>query len=356
LIKSLVKTPGRSDEWSNSKLRRWENAFDSKTIFVNKGKKNIHSIQILASLALLGPSTTREISKFVITQSENYPHQKIRDIDSRIVEQMFLRLIDGRQSKKTGKRKSLEKYPGLESNYYVRKVGKREERDSNLYTLTLSGFFFALGFDFNEENFKKFLNNAANHHIFFGYVKKISETTSIPFVKKIFLDPVREIIEKNRITLDENISFYFSNIAESIGRKLDVVKGSDFEPIDDDEDVERLHRIKEIEKWTYYDDRATSDWYDAMIDIFYPNENEREFFVEYAHDGIEKNMLYKIMQKIHLVYFGYGGNSIPRRTQNIPVSSKWKEKVRWHPKYKNPRDYDKKHKIMIRYDADYIRA
>ena len=67
-------------------------------------------------------------------------------------------------------------------------------------------------------------------------------------------------------------------------------------------------------------------------------------------------MLYKIMQKIHLVYFGYGGNFIPRKTQNIPHSNKWKEIAKYYPEYKSPRDYDKKRKIMIRYDADHIPA
>ncbi len=348
-----VKTSSGSNEWSVSKLRRWKNLFNSKTIFVNKGKKNVHSLQILASLAILGHSTTREMAKFVIMQSKDYPYHKPRDRDSRGIENMFLRLIDGRQSKRTGKKKYLEKYPGLESNHYVRKVGKTK-RKSNLYTLTLNGFLFALGFEFTEDDFKKMLDNAAKHHIFFAYVKKISDATSISFVKKIFLDPIKEIIIKNRISLDENIPFYFSNIAESIGRTLDAVKGSDFDSIDDDEDLERMQYISKIRKWTFYDDRATSDWYYAMMDVFYSNKKDYKFFAKYSYDAMEKNMLYKIMEKIHLVFFADGGSYIPRRTQRIPQSRRWKEIKMYNPEYKNPRDYDKKHKIMIRYDADRI--
>lgn len=269
-----------------------------------------------------------------------------------------MRLIEGRQKKKTGRKKSLEKYPGLESNNYVRKVGIRKNEKGkkvNLYSLTFTGFLFSLGFDFQNKDFERFLLNASKHHLFFAYIQRISNSSSISFVKRIFLNPIFEMIRDGKIRLDGDISFYFSNIAEGIGRSLDKSLYV-FESVDDEEDEENLQFVRQIEKFTFYDDRPTHDWSYAMIDIFYSNDEDREFFEAYAHKGMEKNLLYKVMQKVHLVYFGYGGNFIPRRTQKIPSSKRWKKKQKLNPQYKSPRDYDSKRKIMIRYDADHIPA
>jgi len=346
----------KNTEWDISKAKNWENSFPSKTIFINKGKKTKHSLQIIASLALLGPNTTRELAKFTIKQSKNYPYSKPRNQDSRVLEQTFSRLIKGQQKRKTGKKKSSEKYPSLESNMYVRKIGEKineKGKKVNLYSLTFTGFLFSLGFNFKNDDFKKLLHNASRHHLFFAYVQKIADCTSIHFIKKIFLNPISEIIEEDKIRLDEEISFYFSYMAESIGRSLGKSLYV-FDSIDDDEDMEKLQFVKHIQKLTFYDDRPTSDWPHAMVDIFYPNNDDLDFFLEHAHLAMEENLLYKIMQKVHLVYFGYGGNYIPRRTQKIPSSKRWKRFQKYYPEYKNPRERDKKEKIMIRYDADYI--
>ena len=126
------------------------------------------------------------------------------------------------------------------------------------------------------------------------------------------------------------------------------------EDFDDPERDKKEQYVREIKRWTFYDDRPTHDWPYAMKDIFFPNVDDREFFEEYAHESMEENLLYKVMQKIHLVYFGYGGNYIPRQTQKIPYSKGWKEYKKYHPEYKGPRDHDNKRKIKIRYDADFI--
>lgn len=110
-----------------------------------------------------------------------------------------------------------------------------------------------------------------------------------------------------------------------------------------------------IEKWTFYDDRPTHDWPNSMLDIFYPDMVDREFFEDHAQMDMEIKLLYKVMEKVHLMYFGYDGNPIPRITQKIPYSSRWKETARYNLEYKSPRDYDKKRGIMQRYDSDYFR-
>jgi hypothetical protein len=329
----------------------WKNSFNSKVIFVNKGKKNKHSLQILAALALNGPSTTREIAKFVIKQSNDYPYWNPRNQHSRVLEQMFLRLIEGRQRKTTGKKKSLEMYPSLESNHYVRKVRKEKKSDSNQYMLTLKGFLFALGFNFEGKDMEDFLHNARRNHLFFAYIENIAKESSYNFAKKIFLDSLYEIIKNEIVSIDKDISFYFSIFAEGIGQQLNKQVEEMLKSIGKDR-VQKIQNSTVIENWTYYDDRPTSDWHDSMLDIFYPDNVDSDFFEDHAQMGMEINLLYKIMQKVHLVFFGYGGRNIPRRTQNIPYSSKWKEYQKFNPQYKNPRDYDKKRKISMRYDAD----
>ena len=346
----------RIDDRIISNLKEWENSFPAKTIFVNRGKKTKHSLQILASLALLGSSTTRDIAKFIIESTPQYQYSKPRDRDSRKLEKMIREIITGRLRKKTGRKRSQEKYPGLESNHFVRTIEtKKNEKNMyvNYYSLDFLGFLFVIGFNFKGKELERFLINAGKYHLFFAYIQKIGENTSYSFVKKIFLKPIYKMISDELITVDTNIDFYLSNIIEGIGKALRQF-GEGLEYNDEDDNAEKIKFVKGIKKYTFYDERATSDWPYAMLDIFFPDEDIQEEFIEHAHWGMEINLLYRVMQRVHFVYFGHEGNNIPRQTQRIPTSKRWKDYKKYHQKYKSPRDYDNKRKIRIRYDADFI--
>lgn len=349
------------EAWSSKDIVTWENSFPPNIVFVNKGKHNDYVLRIIASLALIDPpNTTRDLAKFLLKKSKKYPYKPIRDKEARSVEKSVREHITGTKKIQSGKKKSEKTYPSLITNNFVRIIGKKinsKGNEVNFYSLTFTGFLFSLGFDFNDEELGEFLKNAARHHIFFAYVQKILHNTSIPFIKRIFIQPIFEIIQKKKVLLDEGIAFYFSNIVESIGKSLnnlgDEVKIDGFNWYDEF-DEKYLPYVEEIIKCTYYEDRPTSDWYNAMVDIFYTDEESREFYLMYSPKGLEKNFLFKLMQKIHLVYFGYGGNNVPRKTQRVPISSIWKKDKKYNPELTTPREYDKKRKIMIRYDADHI--
>ena len=334
----------------------WKNICKKENSVILQGKKSRHLIEIMAILALNGHSTTREMAKFVLEKLPNYEYRPPRNKESSILEKQYYRLLNGIEKKKTGGKKSNERYPWpLEKGYVSKTQIMKNEKNRHVqkYFLTLKGCFFALGFNFDKYETVKFLENAARNHLFFAYVLQIIKNTSYSFTKKIFLKPISDMIKDENIHLDKDISFYFSNIAEVIGRSL-IKFGSDLENFKDPEHDKKERYVKEIERWTFYDDRPTHDWPHVMTDIFYPDDDDYEFFEKYAHRGSELNLLYKVMQKIHLVYFGYEGNYIPRTTQRIPSSKSWKEYQKYHPEYKGPRDYDKKRKIKIRYDADFI--
>lgn len=71
----------QQDDSVLSILKVWTNSFPSKAIFVNRGKKSKHSLQLIVALALRGPNTTREIAKYVIEQSPKYQYQRPKDKD-----------------------------------------------------------------------------------------------------------------------------------------------------------------------------------------------------------------------------------------------------------------------------------
>lgn len=345
----------RPNEKMINNLKVWENHFPSKTIFVNKGKKSRHSLQLIAVLALNGPSTTRDMAKFVIKSSPKYTHSKLNNREISKVEQTFARLIEGRLEKITGRRKSRKFYPGLRKFDYVKIIEKGKNSKNNdaiKYSLSFRGFLFALGFNFKGKDLEKFLCNVRKNHLFFAYVENIAKDTTYNFARKIFLDPIYEIIKNEIMQIDKDPVFYFSIFAENIGRSLNNLSKDIIQNYNKKKGRELEQNAEIIKKWTYYDDRPTHDWHHSMLDVFYPNVKDWEFFDNHASVGMEVNLLYKIMQKVHLVYFGTGGGFIPRTTQKIPYSTRWKEHQKYNSEYKNPRDHDKKRKIMIRYDAD----
>lgn len=334
----------------------WSNSYNSKSVSILKGRGARHTVEIIAALSLLGPSTTREIAKFVLSNSPSYEYKPVHDKDASSLERRYYRRIYERSAKGPGKKKLPRKYPGLIKKGYVDKTKKNlntKNREVPDYYLTLKGCFFALGFHFNDMELTSFLDNAAKNHLYFAYISKVMHETSLFFVKMIFVHPLQRLIERGRIVLDEDFTFYFSNIVESHGRELiDIIKeiiqteqrGGKFRL-----DKNRYFvQIQKLLKCTFYDKSPTSNWFDAMEEYFYPQDEDRDFFIDYSDKGIESNLLYRTMEAIHFGYFRGLESNVPQRTQKIPVSKSFKEHRRYYPEYKSPRDYDRKKRIIIR--------
>ncbi|MCA2004139.1 MAG: hypothetical protein LDL06_05195, partial [Candidatus Nitrosotenuis sp.] len=159
------------------------------SIICAKGKGQKRAFELIASLAVQGPSTTSEVAAFVLNTNYYRYHSERQNT----LRDEYNRIIQDRFEKKTGRRKIGKTFPGLIKNNYVLKTGEKivvERSKTRLYFLTLKGCFFALGFQFNDDELKDFLRNASRNHLFFAYLDRIANDTSVDCVKKLFIAPI----------------------------------------------------------------------------------------------------------------------------------------------------------------------
>lgn len=215
------------DMLSSSDLKNklvWKSVFSSYVSIILQGKKVKNSIDIMAANSINGPCTTRELAKFVLLKTPGHS-KKISNKEARVKEQMFYKLLTGRFRKKTGRKKG-DRYSGLISKDYIKKVGTKindKGKNTNLYFLTLKGCFFVLGNNFSDDELRKFIQNAAKYHLFFSFLENLLQgQTSLTFVKQIFIKPVQDLGKKSILIFDGNIpfSFYFEIIAKTSGREI----------------------------------------------------------------------------------------------------------------------------------------
>lgn len=333
----------------------WENKYPRNNSIIRKGKKARYSSEIIAALALLGTTTTRQMSKLILGNLPHYEYKPVRDKEARELETNFNRRIEKKEKKTSGKRKLEGKYPGLLADGYVIKTDtiiSKKNQPAQTYFLSLKGCFFALGFNFNKNETLKFLENAAKNHLYFAYLKHVVNKTSYAFVKEIFIQPIQDMIEKGRINLEEDLTFYFSNFTEAHANAFSKIIERVLTYLDPNQDYYEHRMSKNIEtlkKCTFYDEKVTSDWKDLMIEFFYKKPEEQDFFEDYCDKGIEVNFLFRTMKAIHFGYFNGFGFGVPPRTKKIPFSKKWKEYKKFNPKYKSPRDFDKAKGITLRH-------
>jgi len=316
----------------------WENHYPEYTvpIFVRRKTKNVSDL--IASIALCGPCSIRDCAKFVRTKSKE---KKFTENNKEI---KFRGLIKG--TSKEGKN-----YDGLISQGYVIDTGKitsQQNRPIHRYVLTLKGCLLAIGYQFDDDELASFIKSAARNHLYFSYLKKISEETSISFVKEIFILPIQTMIKKGKITLDDDIMFYFSNLADAseyaLYTKLTNIQKEFFDPKKNNKitlsEFEKHTGNIEIEvlmKNTFYFQQPTEDWIDRIVNYFYNKDDDLEFYESYC-DGIhETRLLYEVMSRIHSAYYaainlGYAA----KQTNKLPPHSK-----RWklHYKFDKPLKY-----------------
>lgn len=337
----------------------WKNDFPRYMVRNMEGKKVKHVLEIIAGLSILGPSTTRELARFVLLNDHSYPRRPILEKDARVLEQIYYKLIEGRLRYESGKKKSQKKYPGLVDHEFLLPVGKKlnsQNREVPTYSLTLKGCLFALGFQFNNDEVSSFLRNAGRSHPVFAYLSKISENTSIDMVKEWFLAPIYDLIKRGLLVLDEfaSWSIIFEHVQGNIGRKIRSSANS----ISTDSDYEKFmeyteHIEQKILRHTFYTDKVTSDWIDFIIEYFYPMEDAQEFLEFWDGKLVESILIYRMMRATHFGYFHGLAIGATAQTQKIPYSKKWKEFNRHNPEFKSPSDFDRKRHQIIDYLAGY---
>jgi hypothetical protein len=312
-----------------------------------KGKKAKHSVEILATLAIKGQMTTREIAKFVLNSTTEYDNQYPRDRDSRILEQIFYKLINGRGLNK-------KKYPGLADTRFVFPVRVRKNNlnnDVKTYFLTLKGSFFALGFQFDSRQLLEFVRNAAKEHLYFALLKKIIDDTSLEFVKSVLIEPAVNLIKDGLVKLDDRS--YLNHILyaqqESISNKIYQLDENLFGSKKRARGKIGFRYYERMLAHVFYTDSPTSDWGDYMIEYFYPNSRTSPSPQFYDDRNSQLGLLYRFMRSIHFGYYSGHMQSIPKQTQRMPVSKEWREYRSYYPEYKSPQDRDRKKHIRIHY-------
>jgi len=190
-------------------MQIWNLQYPRHTVPILKRKRTEDLLNFLAGLAICGPGTTTEVAKFVMHKEENSSKFHYSPTHAREKEGVFFNIIRDRP-----KANSDEKYVGLESRGFVKKGYKINEKNKRVpfYLLTLKGCFFALGFEFDENDMCKFIENAARNHLYFAYLNILIHKTSFSFVKEMFISPFQKLIKDGRIILNGSVNFYFPNM------------------------------------------------------------------------------------------------------------------------------------------------
>ncbi len=243
------------------------------------------------------------------------------------------------------------------------------------YFLTLKGFLLIVGYDLTHDELKSVIENASKISLFFCFIKKIMNETSISFVNKIFIKPIQTVLLRSDIFQGGNMNFYFSNfadvISDTLSKKMKVVNKQRKENINNKPDsyfskkitkeYMQLHptrpfsdliRIKKRDELhdtadivyqflltgieslmdnVYYSDKPKEDWYDSLVDHFYPKEESKVLFLKFGYDS-ENILMNKVMQSLSQTYAYFEYGILPYKENKLPRSKAWKR----HQKYKKP--------------------
>ena len=290
------------------------------SIICGKGKGRKRAFEIMASLTLLGPSTTSEVGEFVLKSNyyQNKPERKntLRDEYSRIIKNRF----EG----KTGKKKTGKIFPGLVENHYVIQTGTKivVKTKTPMYFLTLKGCFFVLGFDLNDEQLLLFIKNAARNHLFFNFLKLVHEKISLEFVKDVFLFPIKDLIERKRIVLDDEMYLNFGIVADTIGITLYEKRKFLFVEVKNFWNDPRFKQIEELRKMIIYDQNPREYWYESVVEFFYNNDDSLDFYDEFSENRFEMSLFNKVMYQLLHGYHEAVPEDIPMKSGFVLPRSK----------------------------------
>ena len=290
------------------------------SIICQKGKGRKRAFEIIASLAMLGPSTTSEMEEFVLKSNyyRNKPERKntLRDEYNRIIKDRF--------ELKSGKKKLGKRFPGLIENHYVVKTKSKliVKKKTDTYFLTLKGCFFVLGFDLSDVQLVGFIRNASRNHLFFNFLKLVHEKISLEFVKDVFLFPIKDLIERKRIDLDDEMYLNFGIVADIIGITLYERRKFLFVSVKNFWNDSRFKQIEELRKMIIYDQNPREYWYESVVEFFYNNDDSLEFYDDFSENRFEMSLFNKVMYQLLRGYHEAVPEDIPMKSGFVLPRSK----------------------------------
>lgn len=334
----------------------WSFQNASKISIFNHKQQGKHKKDLIATLGITGPATPYAIAKIVTSLENKILSKKHDDIISEITgfskrKDYYYRIVNGRfDNDKT--------YPGLIKKGFV---GIANDSTDGKIFLTLKGCILAINFGYADSELEKFIQKASEAHLYFAYVDKILQDTNIDFVKELFINPIRKLIVTNKIDFDQNIEFYFSNIAESnayaLSKLIAAIFGaspekslSKIQKQNQDRNVQML-----IENTWYVMDPNTVEWTEKMRKFFYRNKEVLHLVPlidgstrELEEDNAEFHLFWKTMREIHMQYYLSQAKSPPKKyTQKFPY--RIRRQSWWTSSYKDPKPIQKMEKLARMY-------
>ena len=307
----------------------WSSSYSRNTAKILTSGKSIRSKQIIASIAYLGPCTTRDMAEYILEKSPSYLEKPLRKGDLRSLRTVCKNRLRDKFENSTGKL-----YPGLIKEGYVVEV---KEKRWPKHVLSIKGCLFACGLNFSDKEIIQFIKNSGMNNLFFRFLYKTYEKTSLDFVKEIFLNPILDLIKRKRIDLDDDMYLNFGIIADSIGmilyKKRKALIKNRKQSI---KDKKFFKQIETLRKMIIYDIKPRKDWYESIVDLYY-KKKARDFYDDYSEDQFEMSLFNKVMYQL---FHGYHEavpedvpESIPKRSGfRLPHSKAWKEKQKWKDK------------------------
>jgi len=288
----------------------WKNSYTRKTSLIHVGKKTKHASDLITAVGFLGPCTSREAAKFVLSRSKGYSFKPVRNKDSSVLERIYRKRIVGEKEKKTGDKVIRRKSIGLSKHEYLfvyEVIVNEKDHYVDKYFLSLRGCFFVLGNTMNDDDLISFIKNASKNYLFFKYLYKILEDTSIELVRKLFLKPIHDLIKKDMINLDENFELTFALIAEKIGYSVYAQHGMHYD------------EYGNMMRNNWYDGSGNRDWLRKMIAYYYEYGNERDEFWRSSDMINDPKLLFKVMYAVHSAFYSLFDYPTPvKHVQRLP--------------------------------------
>jgi len=201
----------------------------------------------------------------------------------------------------------------------------------------------------------------------FCFIKTILDNTSINFVNEIFIKPIQKVLLRSDIFQGGDMDFYFGNFADAISDSLskkmkavnkkrkedinnkpdsyfskkitpeymqlhptrpfsDLIRIKKRDELQDTADIVHQFRMAGIESLmdnVFYSSTPREDWYDSLVDHFYPTEESKVLFLKFGYDS-EKYLMNKVMQSLSLTYEYFDYGILPYKEKKLPRSKAWK--------------------------------
>ena len=245
--------------------------------FLNNKSRKI-STEIITALALLGNATSREISIQILKERSG-----IQVMPSKSEIRNLMGIIKNRF------RNRFENNLGLVDQGFILETGFSDEKNiPPIYALTFKGCFLVLGFHMDDKDFREFIRKSSKHSLVFAYLHSIIQETGIGLTKKIFINPMRELIGKGMVPLDDGFKLSIPTISAHCGNIFQnfIEKNLNNKTVNDIGKIYELSRSEE------------PDWYREAVDRFFPEDDERKDYLQTYQDDYDMKLCYNLERSI----------------------------------------------------------